>query len=193
MGIWKGIEMILCPLLFFYSLSIVPVGSFPLIVTTRWHLIFQASRIHALDKDFHPQCFKCEVGIKIYPQHIIITTTLVETIETRRTAGWCWTRGWRGRSAGRSGSTCSASSATGGGRTRVSPRRVMRSEQQWSESQLEQKWCSLGRRRRGGTCLMSRSHRNLTTNLKSLLLQEDNRHWLAKYPKIPTLCTNSFW
>ena len=67
------------------------------------------------------------------------------------------------------------------------------SEQQWSESQLEQKWCSLGRRRRGGTCLMSRSHRNLTTNLKSLLLQENNRHWLAKHLKIPTLCTNSFW
>ena len=122
---------------------------------------------------------------KIYPQHI--TTTLVETIETRRTAGWCWTRGWRGRSAGRSGSTCSASSATGGGRTRVSPRKVMRSEQQWSESQLEQKWCSLGRRRRAGICLMSRSHRNLTTNLKYLLLQDDKRHWLAKYPKIPTL------
>ena len=134
MRIWKGIEMIFIPSL-----------------TTRWHWIFQASRIHALDKDFHPECFKCEVGIKTYPQHI--TTTLVETIETPRTAGWCWTRGWRGRSAGRSGGTCSASSATGGGRTRVSPRRVMRSEQQWSESQLEQKWCSLGRRRTGVRCL----------------------------------------
>ena len=43
----------------------------------------------------------------------------------------------------------------------------------------------LGSKKNG--CLMSRSQSNLTTNLKSLLLQEDNRHWLAKYPKIPTL------
>ena len=41
-----------------------------------------------------------------------------------RTARWFWTLGWRGRSAGRSGSTCSAWSAIEGGRTRASPRKV---------------------------------------------------------------------
>ena len=41
-----------------------------------------------------------------------------------RTARWFWTLGWRGRSVGRSGSTCSAWSAIGGGRTRASPRKV---------------------------------------------------------------------
>ena len=36
-----------------------------------------------------------------------------------RTARWFSTRGWRGKSVGRSGSTCSASNATDGGKTRV--------------------------------------------------------------------------
>ena len=39
--------------------------------------------------------------------------------KTTRTARWFSTPGWRGKSVGRSGSTCSASNATDGGKTRV--------------------------------------------------------------------------
>ena len=123
----------------------------------------QASRIHALDKDFHPHCFKCEVATtfishqwnhqsELYPlkmitirprylpsqivskrwnfihsffqwwKNVIVKMILkLRKIEekTTRTARWFSTPGWRGKSVGRSGSTCSASNATDGGKTRV--------------------------------------------------------------------------
>ena len=90
---------------------------------------FQASRIHALDKDFHPHCFKCEVANTCIIIIIITTTTIIIVIITR-TARWFSTLGWRGRSVGQSGSTCSAWSATGDGRTRVNLRRVTPTSEQ---------------------------------------------------------------
>ena len=45
--------------------------------------MFQASRIHALDKDFHPHCFKCEVAthtIKIIIIIIIIVLIIISII-----------------------------------------------------------------------------------------------------------------
>ena len=41
---------------------------------------FQASRIHALDKDFHPHCFKCEVANTCIIIIIITTTTIIIVI-----------------------------------------------------------------------------------------------------------------
>merc|ERR1739844_820190 len=65
----------------------------------------KASRIHALDKDFHPHCFKCEVATTTIITITIIIGILVLDIgrdqmiqnmhtltKMCRTARWFWTR-----------------------------------------------------------------------------------------------------
>lgn len=49
----------------------------------------KAPRIRALDRDFHPQCFKCEVNLSCLI--IIVKPINVFNFVPRRTVTRCWT------------------------------------------------------------------------------------------------------
>ena len=78
----------------------------------------KAPRIRALDRDFHPQCFKCEVS----HWSVNYFSCLLSTMIFYRTVVTCWTLVSRVLSVGPSDTMFSATNATDEDKANLSPR-----------------------------------------------------------------------